>query len=112
MAYVVAPLVSWSSVRRAVSGGAGRLRREARALGIFGGSGGGSSNGRGPVVAGRGGGGAGPGGGDAAAAAAAVLTACAECGTNPAKVIYFYELRVRCRRSRPHYPPPPPHAER
>ena len=77
MAYVVAPLVNWSSVRRVLSGGAGRLRREARALGIFGGS----DGGRGAVSAGRG-----VGGGDAAAA---VLTACAECGANPAKVTYF-----------------------
>lgn len=82
MAYVVAPLVNWGSVRRVVSSGAGRLRREARALGIFGGGGGGGI-GWGPVDALGGG----PGGGDAAAAA--VLTACAECGADPAKVILF-----------------------
>lgn len=79
MAYAVAPLVNWGSVRRAVSSGAARLRREARALGIFGG-------GRGSMLlAGRRARGV-SGDTDGDAAAAAVLTACAECGTNPAKV--------------------------
>lgn len=85
MAYVVAPLINWGSVRRAVSGGAGRLRREARALGIFGG-GGGNGNGRGSMLVGRGAS-ARAGVEGTAAASAAVLTACAECGANPAKVI-------------------------
>lgn len=87
MAYVVAPLVNWGSVRRAVSGGVGRLRREARSLGILGGSGRAISS-----APGRRGTGARAGEGEgesaAAAAAAVVLTACAECGANPAKVRY------------------------
>lgn len=93
MAYAVAPLVNWGSVRRSVSGGAARLRREARALGIFGG-------GRGSVLLpGRREAG-GSGGADGDAAAATVLTACAECGTNPAKVrcgrIWRMYLRQAC----------------
>ncbi|CAM9380766.1 unnamed protein product, partial [Ectocarpus sp. 13 AM-2016] len=88
--------INWGSVRRAVSGGAGRLRREARALGIFGGSGSGRASARGL-------------GADAApaaeAAAEVVLTACAECGVNPAKTPYvtgcghvfcYYCARVAC----------------
>jgi len=82
MAYAVAPLVNWGSVQRAVSGGAARLRREARALGIFGGGGGD----RGSMLLARRGAGVVPGGGDSDAAAATVLTACVECGANPAKV--------------------------
>lgn len=89
MAYVVTPLVNWNSIRRAVSGGAARLRREALALGVIGG---GTASGvfgvrqgrrslvsplstrdrgEGSVTDGRG---------------AAVVTACAECGADPAKV--------------------------
>ncbi|CAN0246559.1 unnamed protein product, partial [Ectocarpus fasciculatus] len=101
MAYVVAPLINWGSVRRAVSGGAGRLRREARALGIFGGSGGGGGGGGRVSVRGLGADAA-PA---AAEAAAVVLTACAECGANPAKTPYvtacghvfcYYCARVAC----------------
>ncbi|CAN0189463.1 unnamed protein product [Ectocarpus sp. 6 AP-2014] len=99
MAYVVAPLINWGSVRRAVSGGAGRLRREARALGVFGGSSGGAGR-----VSARG---LGADAAPAAEAAAAevVLTACAECGANPAKTPYvtgcghvfcYYCARVAC----------------
>lgn len=88
MAYVVTPLVNWNSIRRAVSGGAARLRREALALGVIGGG----------AISGRFGGrqgGASPspsstrdrragvvgGTGDAS-----VATACAECGVDPARV--------------------------
>lgn len=38
MVYVIAPLINWASIRRAFARGTGRLRREARALGVIGGS--------------------------------------------------------------------------
>lgn len=78
MAYVVAPLINWGSVKRAVSRGASWLRREARALGVIGGGGGASRCGGvcRTVI------GSAPGAG----AAQVGLTACAECGINPANV--------------------------
>lgn len=73
MAYVVAPLIDWVSIRRAFVGSAGRLRREARALGIIGG-------GRSGVPS-RG------GGADRASTVDdPAVSPCAECGVSPAKV--------------------------
>ena len=87
MAYVVAPLINWGSIRRGVVGGAGRLRREARAFGIVGG---GSGGGRGDRR--RGAGGEGTVGPDADGVA---LTACADCGVDPARVsVYTFSKAV------------------
>ena len=77
MAYVVTPLINWGSIRRAVVGGAGRLRREARAFGIVGGGNGGGGGGRHR--------GAGGGGTAVRDADGVALTACADCGVDPAK---------------------------
>ena len=75
MAYVIGPLIDWVSIRRAFVGGAGRLRREARALGIIGGGGrGGGASSRSCRVEG------------ASAADDPAVSSCAECGANPAKV--------------------------
>ena len=83
MAYVVAPLINWGSIRRAVIGGARRLRREAHAFGIVGGGASGSGSGH------RGaGGGAAAASDDGGGCGGVALTACADCGVDPAKASF------------------------
>lgn len=101
MAYVVAPLINWGSIRRAVTRSAGRVRREARALGLMSDDptrvGDGiarlTSMGRGVRLR------------SAGSGRSVALTACAECGTNPAKTPYvtdcghvlcYYCARMAC----------------